>query len=154
MLTSLCLYLAHWKSTRVIIHSTKSTLTLRLTLYDKQISLFHRKSGHISYKYHALTQRTTGALEHIANSCFYTGLWSDSAYKLFKNHFFYCYSLMGLMYTSSMAFKANVFGLLLKSECLLWSSNSSLLREKLWVLSSLLIVGHHTGDGVYGNIMS
>ena len=29
-----------------------------------------------------------------------------------------------------------------------------LRREKLWVFSSLLIVGGHVGDGVYGEIVS
>lgn len=36
----------------------------------------------------------------------------------------------------------------------MWCSNPLLLREKLWVLSSLPIVGRHTRDGVYGEIVS
>ena len=32
----------------------------------------------------------------------------------------------------------------------MWGSNPLFLREKLWVLSSLLIVGHCARDGVYG----
>lgn len=36
----------------------------------------------------------------------------------------------------------------------MWGSNSSLLREKLWVLSSFLIVGGHARAEVYGKIVS
>ena len=37
---------------------------------------------------------------------------------------------------------------------MLWDSNPSLLREKLWVLHPLLTVGLGAGDVVYGEIMS
>lgn len=36
----------------------------------------------------------------------------------------------------------------------MWSSNPLLFQEKLWVFSSLLIVCHCTGGGVYGDIIS
>lgn len=42
-----------------------------------------------------------------------------------------------------------------KLECLMWCMNSSLHRENLWVLSSLLIVDCSSGSSrVYGEIMS
>lgn len=42
----------------------------------------------------------------------------------------------------------------LKVDVPVWGSNPSLLREMFWVLSFLLLVGHHVGSGVYGEIVS
>lgn len=36
----------------------------------------------------------------------------------------------------------------------MWGLHSSLLREKLQVLNSLLIIGHHAEGEVYGEIVS
>lgn len=65
-----------------------------------------------------------------------------------------------LCLTAPLTFKARCFGSLslkyrsYKLECLVWGSNALLLREKLQVLSSLQIVGHCAGSGVYDEIVS
>lgn len=57
-----------------------------------------------------------------------------------------------------LVFKARFFGAHLSGAGFIsWGaqgSNPLLLREKLWVLSSLLIVGHCNRDGFHGKIVS
>lgn len=54
--------------------------------------------------------------------------------------------------------KLDIYGLIsqmqvLKGGCLIRGSNPLLLRKKLWVLSSLLTMGHGAWDWVYGEIV-
>ena len=59
-----------------------------------------------------------------------------------------------------LTFKARYFGVLSlrcrsqKLGCQIWGSKLFLLREKLWVMSSLPIISCCTGDRVYGEMMS
>ena len=79
--------------------------------------------------------------------------------KLLKNHFSVHWGLMGLLNRSLGGEKLSVLGAYFsgagpKSWGAWFGVQTQLLRETLWVLRSLPIVGHHARSGIFGQIAS
>lgn len=119
-------------------------LPLRAMLQDRQMSLPHTKSGH-------------PLISH-----FHPGPWGGwlCACKPFKSCFSNHYSCGSCGCKPHWFSKIDVLGAHLSGTglkswgYLMWGSNTSLLRDKLWVLSSLPTVGCCAGGKVYGQVVS
>lgn len=83
----------------------------------------------------------------------------ESAHGLIKTCSSVYHSPLSLVGTSPVGLQSQMFWglifqvLVLKLGCLMWGTNAWLLGEKLWVLSSLPIVGHCIMCGIYGELV-